>query len=79
MTSAESESFDNSDWVYMPEIVLLKIFGYLDPCDVLALATTCRRWNHVARDDSVWRKFFQRDFGLPINKKVGLKPGKKVL
>lgn len=72
--NSESESFSN--WAYMPELVLLKVFSYLEAKDVLSLAQCCKTWNQVSRDESVWRKFFQRDFGLPTNKKVGLKPGK---
>uniref|UniRef100_A0A336MXS8 CSON008899 protein n=1 Tax=Culicoides sonorensis TaxID=179676 RepID=A0A336MXS8_CULSO len=71
----ESESFFNSEWVYMPENVLIKIMMYLDVREVLDMGACCKRWFRISRDDWIWRKVFQKDFGLPINKKVGLKPG----
>lgn len=73
----ESESFDNSEWVYMPENVLLKIFMYLDTKDVLNLGSCCRRYYEISQDNWIWRKCFQKDFGLPLNRRVGLKPGTK--
>uniref|UniRef100_A0A336MXY2 CSON007172 protein n=1 Tax=Culicoides sonorensis TaxID=179676 RepID=A0A336MXY2_CULSO len=71
----ESESFFNSEWVYMPENVLIKIMMYLEVREVLDMGACCKRWFRISRDDWIWRKVFQKDFGLPINKKVGLKPG----
>lgn len=72
----ESESFDNSEWVYMPENVLVKIMMYIEVREVLDMGSCCKRWYRISRDDWIWRKAFQKDFGLPLNKKVGLKPGK---
>ncbi|XP_063698367.1 F-box/WD repeat-containing protein 5 [Culicoides brevitarsis] len=71
----ESESFDNSEWVYMPENVLVKIMMYLEVKEVIDMGCCCKRWFRISRDDWIWRKLFQKDFGLPLNKKVGLKPG----
>lgn len=59
----------------MPEPVLLSIFYYLEVRDVLAAGGTCQRWNRIAKDDWLWRRLFQRDFGLPLNAKIGLRPG----
>lgn len=73
----ESESFDNSEWVYMPENVLVQIMMYLEVREVLDMGFCCKRWYRISRDDWIWRKAFQKDFGLPLNKKVGLKPGKR--
>lgn len=73
----ESESFDNSEWVYMPENVLVKIMMYMEVREVLDMGFCCKRWFRISRDDWIWRKAFQKDFGLPLNKKVGLKPGNK--
>lgn len=71
----ESESFDNSEWVYMPENVLVKIMMYMEVREVLDMGFCCKRWYRISRDDWIWRKAFQKDFGLPLNKRVGLKPG----
>lgn len=59
----------------IPEPVLLSVLIYLDVKDVVAAGGTCQRWNQIAKDNWLWRKLFQRDFGLPLNTKIGIRPG----
>lgn len=73
--SYESESFDNSEWVYMPENVLVKIMMYLEVKEVLDMGFCCKRWYRISRDDWIWKRAFKKDFGLPLNKKLRIKPG----
>lgn len=82
----ESESFNNSDYETdsefksnfrdLPEPVLLNILCYLEARDIVSAGSTCQRWNRITKDDWLWRRLFQRDFNLPTNVKIGLRPGK---
>uniref|UniRef100_A0A1B0DJU1 Uncharacterized protein n=1 Tax=Phlebotomus papatasi TaxID=29031 RepID=A0A1B0DJU1_PHLPP len=62
-----------SNWHLIPEPILLKIFFYLTPREILNSGETCRRWCDISRDDYLWRKVFKRDF--KVDKNIGLKPG----
>jgi F-box and WD-40 domain protein 5 len=68
--------FDNSEWVYLPENVLLQILFYLSPREILNVGICCKRYNRISKDDYLWRKFFQRDF--KVEKNIQLKPGESL-
>lgn len=78
----ESESFNDgcetleSNFRDLPEPVLLNILYYLQFKDILAAGRTCQRWNRITKDDWLWRRLFQRDFNLPTNVKIGIRPGR---
>lgn len=74
-----SETWEtNASYCDIPEPPLLKILYYLDVKDVVAAGSTCQRWNRIAKDDWLWRRLFQRDHSLPMNAKIGLRPGTKL-
>jgi F-box-like len=74
-SASEESFFDNSEWVYLPENVVLQILFYLSPREILNVGQCCKRYNRISKDDYLWRKFFQRDF--KIEKNIQLKPGEK--
>lgn len=67
--------WNNTDWDYIPQPILLKILAQLPVRDILNASECCRRWNDITKDDYLWKKVFQRDF--KIDKTIALKPGKE--
>lgn len=49
MTSSASPDF-------LPEDVLLLVFGLLDPASLSAVARVCRRWRRIVRTKTLWRR-----------------------
>lgn len=66
--------WNNKEWDYIPDPVLLKILTQLPVRDILNVSECCRRWNDISKDDYLWKKVFQRDF--KVDKSIALKPGK---
>lgn len=80
MKSCEEElSYDNDDedefskWFYMPDFVLLIIFQYLNPRQLLTAGEVCKSWNRVSRDELLWKALFYRTY--KIDTSVGIMPG----
>lgn len=66
--------WNNTEWDYIPDPILLKILAQLPVRDILNASECCRRWNDITKDDYLWKKVFQRDF--KVDKTIALKPGK---
>lgn len=82
MSLSRSESCDidesdyvwnNTDWCFIPEPVLVKILNLLPVRDILNVSECCPRWNDITKDDYLWKKVFQRDFN--VDRSIPLKPG----
>ncbi|CAF0998658.1 unnamed protein product [Adineta steineri] len=39
----------------LPDDILLYIFRYLSPIDLLKIGIICRRWHSISQDESLWR------------------------
>ncbi|KAK0566382.1 hypothetical protein OC844_000782 [Tilletia horrida] len=48
----------------LPQEVLMRLFAFLDPFDLVSAALVCRSWAKVALDDTTWRGAFAVYFGL---------------
>lgn len=57
----------------VPDSVLLEIFLYLEPADVLSAGRACRQWHAVARDEFLWKELFYRYYG--VSRDVPRHPG----
>ncbi|NWQ80166.1 FBXW5 protein, partial [Columbina picui] len=57
----------------VPDSVLLEIFLYLEPADVLSAGRACRQWHDVARDEFLWKELFYRYYG--VSRDVPRHPG----
>lgn len=42
----------------LPDELLLKIFGYLTPAEVMVCTSVDKRWSYLANDNVLWRKIF---------------------
>lgn len=65
----------NTDWYYMPDSVLLSIFQYLNPRELLTAGEVCRSWNRVSQDEMLWKALFYRTY--KVDASVGIMPGKR--
>lgn len=43
---------------HLPDEVLMQIFRFLDARSLLACASTCRRWELIANDNSLWKELY---------------------
>lgn len=66
--------WNDTEWNFIPEPVLLKILTLLPVRDILNAGTSCRRWNDISKDEYLWKRVFQRDF--KVDRTIPLKPGK---
>lgn len=73
-TAVEDTLFDNR-WFYMPDSVLLCIFRYLNPKELLVAGKTCKTWNRVSQDEMLWKALFYRIY--KIDPTIGIMPGNK--
>lgn len=76
----DSNNFSYSedvDWSYMPDYILLHIFGFLSVEVILQASLVCKSWYRISRDECLWKHLFQNNF--KINKKIGILPGKYIL
>lgn len=69
--------WNNTEWSFIPDPILLRIALLLPVRDVLNVSKCCHRWNEIIKDDYLWRKLFQRDF--KVDRLIPLKPGKSFL
>lgn len=68
--------WNNTEWDYIPDPILLKILAQLPVRDILNASECCRRWNDISKDDYLWKKVFQRDF--KVDKTIAIKPGENI-
>ncbi|MFH4983357.1 hypothetical protein AB6A40_010066 [Gnathostoma spinigerum] len=54
----------------LPKELILRIFSYLDIISLCRCAQTCRQWNMLALDGSIWQQVdlfeFQKDVKAPV-------------
>ncbi|XP_058789994.1 F-box/WD repeat-containing protein 5 [Phymastichus coffea] len=75
MKSCEEElNYEVTKWFYMPDFVLLIIFQFFNPRELLTAGEVCRSWNRVSRDELLWKALFYRTY--KIDPSVGIMPGK---
>ena len=75
--NSEENNSDNSDyggWMYMPDSVLLIIFQFLSPKELLTAGEACRSWNRVSQDEMLWKRLFYKTY--KVDPSVGIMPGK---
>ncbi|XP_014210328.1 F-box/WD repeat-containing protein 5 [Copidosoma floridanum] len=70
----DEEMLCDDRWSYMPDSVMLSIFQYLSPKELLTAGGTCRTWNRVSEDEMLWKALFYRTYKVDPN--VGIMPGK---
>ncbi|XP_011049803.1 PREDICTED: F-box/WD repeat-containing protein 5 isoform X2 [Acromyrmex echinatior] len=70
-SEGESGEFN---WYVMSDSILLSIFQYLTPRELLTAGEVCRSWFRVSRDEFLWKYLFYRTY--KIDPDVGIVPGK---
>lgn len=68
--SQRSEGDNN--W-YMPDSILLNIFQYLTPKELMTAGEVCRSWYRVSHDEFLWKDLFYQTY--KIDSDVGIMPG----
>ncbi|KAL1124378.1 hypothetical protein AAG570_001007 [Ranatra chinensis] len=63
-----------SCWNYVPDSILLHIFQYLTPKELLNVGLTCQTWNRVSYDELLWKHLLYRNF--KIDPSIPIPPGK---
>lgn len=61
------------NWYYMPDSILLIIFQYLTPKELMTAGEVCRSWHRVSRDEFLWKYIFYRTY--KVDPDVGIMPG----
>ncbi|XP_066582854.1 F-box/WD repeat-containing protein 5 [Prorops nasuta] len=72
--SVDGDTEDNENWYYMPDSILLSIFQYLTPKELLQAGKVCRTWNRVSHDEFLWKDLFYSTY--KVDPDVGIMPGK---
>ncbi|KAJ8673451.1 hypothetical protein QAD02_004713 [Eretmocerus hayati] len=70
----KSEKELNTYWCYMPEYVMLNIFQYLSPRELLTAGEVCKIWNKLSHDELLWKSLFYLTYKVDPN--IGIMPGK---
>lgn len=68
-----SGAMDESSWYYMPDSVLLSIFQYFSPRELLTAGEVCRSWNRLSQDELLWKALFYKTY--KVDASVGIMPG----
>ncbi|XP_067205639.1 F-box/WD repeat-containing protein 5 isoform X1 [Linepithema humile] len=68
------QSEGDVNWYYMLDSILLSIFQYLTPKELMIAGEVCRSWHRVSRDEFLWKYLFYRTY--KIDPDVGIMPGK---
>ncbi|XP_071563307.1 F-box/WD repeat-containing protein 5 isoform X2 [Temnothorax nylanderi] len=69
-----SRSEGDLNWYVMSDSILLSIFQYLSPRELMTAGAVCRSWYRVSRDEFLWKYLFYRTY--KIDPDVGIVPGK---
>ena len=60
MSLAQSSSSCDG-WNYLPDCLLIRIFGQLTSSkDILRASEVCQTWHRISRDESLWKGLLQR-------------------
>lgn len=70
----ENQSGFGESWNYVPDSILLHIFQYLSPRELLNVGLTCKTWLRVCYDEFLWKDLVYSNF--QIDPSVGIFPGK---
>nr|CAD7574291.1 unnamed protein product [Timema californicum] len=62
-----------SSWMYAPDSVLLHIFQFLSPKELLNAGLVCSSWCRLSYDQLLWKHLLYRNFS--IDPSVGISPG----
>eukprot|EP00455_Lapot_gusevi_P040700 TRINITY_DN4630_c0_g1_i1.p1 TRINITY_DN4630_c0_g1~~TRINITY_DN4630_c0_g1_i1.p1 ORF type:complete len:438 (+),score=68.26 TRINITY_DN4630_c0_g1_i1:120-1433(+) len=54
---------NNNHLPALPHEILENLYSFLSADDLVQVSRTCREFNQVARNQSVWKELFRRDFG----------------
>lgn len=68
-----SRSEDDLNWYVMSDSILLNIFQYLTPKELMTAGEVCQSWYRVSRDEFLWKYLFYRTY--KIDPDVGIVPG----
>lgn len=60
-------------WDRLTDPILLKIFYYLSPKDILSASATCSNWSRISYDELLWKYQFCKNYNLSYH--TELKPG----
>ncbi len=52
-------SLSRSVWTDLPDNILLHIFCFLSPKEVLHAGEVCRNWHRLSKDELLWKSFIQ--------------------
>ncbi|BBI16692.1 F-box-like domain-containing protein [Neochlamydia sp. S13] len=44
--------------------MLLHIFSFLQPSDLLEVGLTCHQWKNLAKEETLWKNLYQRYFKM---------------
>lgn len=66
--------YQESYWDRVPDTILLYIFKFLSPQELLNAGLTCKRWLRVFYDDFLWRDLVYSSF--QIDPSISILPGK---
>lgn len=60
----------NSVWTELPDNLLLHIFCFLSPKEVLLMGEVCRNWHRLSKDEMLWKSLLQETLyaGRNVNK-----------
>nr|XP_012144149.1 PREDICTED: F-box/WD repeat-containing protein 5 isoform X2 [Megachile rotundata] len=70
-----SEGYEN--WYCMPDTILLNIFQYLTPQELVIAGEVCKSWHRVSYDEFLWKDLFYQTYKISPN--VGIMPETEVL
>ncbi|KAL0118943.1 hypothetical protein PUN28_009521 [Cardiocondyla obscurior] len=73
-SECSSRSDGDLNWYVMSDSVLLIIFQYLSPRELITAGEVCRSWYRVSRDEFLWKYLFYRTY--KVDPDVGIVPGK---
>ncbi len=52
-------SLEKCHWTDLPDNLLLHIFCFLSPKEVLLAGEVCRNWHRLSKDELLWKSFLQ--------------------
>ena len=67
--SLSDESLAKSVWTELPDNLLLHVFCFLSPKEVLLAGEVCRNWHRLSKDELLWKSFLQDTLYKTANRK----------
>jgi len=50
-----SKTLNPVDWTFLTAAGLLKVFSYLNPCDIISSIKVCKMWEFYGKDTDAWK------------------------